>query len=420
MNEPIQKKEINVSHGGRGNSKTNKVFASQVRSHGDKQFELLSEYINSTTKVLMKHKICGKIYEIYPNNFLNHSGCPHCGRERAKQALHKLNKNRLKNKCLKTEGGKHSSAIEVFIERVHQLTNGEYQPLTDYIKSNVKLQMKHELCGHVYPVTPNQFLNGNRCPKCAKIKRKKQPSKSNETFKKEVEMMGAGEYVVCTPYQKAKTELEMEHLPCGQSFNIKPTEFIAGKRCPICFPKRNRVRKTHADYVEVVKEIGQGEYELVSEYKHSKQHVQMKHLVCNEVFPVRPDIFSNGSRCPKCRKSKGELMIESILKGMDISYTTQVRFDDCRRVYPLPFDFGIVDKDGRVVFLIEYDGLQHFNPVDYFGGKETFVERIKNDRIKSNYAKENKIPLLRLSYQQEEKEMFLRRSILHVVSSTKK
>lgn len=420
MNEIVQKKKLSTFQGGRNNSKTNEVFASQVRSHGDGQFEQLSKYINSTTKVWMKHKVCGQTYEIYPNNFLHHSGCPHCGRERAKEALRILNKKRFENKLLKKENAKHSSAIEVFLERVHQLTEGEYQPLTDYIKSNVKLQMKHQVCGHEYPVTPNQFFNGNRCPECAKNKRKNQPSKSNETFKKEVKMMGAGEYVVCTPYQKAKTELEMKHLPCGQSFDIKPTEFIAGKRCPTCFPKRNRVRKTHADYVEIVKEIGQGEYELVSEYKHSKQHVQMKHLVCNEVFRVRPDIFSNGSRCPKCRKSKGERMIESILKDMDISYKTQVRFNDCRRAYPLPFDFGIFDKDGLVLFLIEYDGLQHFKPVDYFGGKETFVERIKNDRIKSDYAKTNKIPLLRLSYQQEEKEMFLRQSILHVVSSAEK
>lgn len=47
---------------------------------------------------------------------------------------------------------------------------------------------------------------------------------------------------------------------------------------------------------------------------------------------------------------------------------------------------------------IEFDGRQHFEPVDWFGGIDTFNTIQQNDAIKTNYCKENNINLLRLTY----------------------
>ena len=52
----------------------------------------------------------------------------------------------------------------------------------------------------------------------------------------------------------------------------------------------------------------------------------------------------------------------------------------------------------QVVGLIEYDGLQHFKPIDYFGGQEKFEYLQKCDEIKNNYAKEHNIPFIRIPY----------------------
>ena len=48
--------------------------------------------------------------------------------------------------------------------------------------------------------------------------------------------------------------------------------------------------------------------------------------------------------------------------------------------------------------LIEYDGIHHFQPVDYFGGLESLKETKRNDKIKNRYCKKNRIPLIRVSY----------------------
>ena len=47
---------------------------------------------------------------------------------------------------------------------------------------------------------------------------------------------------------------------------------------------------------------------------------------------------------------------------------------------------------------IEFDGIQHFEPVEHFGGVKAFKSLIKRDKIKNDYCQKNKINLLRIDY----------------------
>ena len=46
---------------------------------------------------------------------------------------------------------------------------------------------------------------------------------------------------------------------------------------------------------------------------------------------------------------------------------------------------------------IECQGLQHFEPINHFGGIDRFVRQIENDRIKLEKCNEKKIQLLYFS-----------------------
>lgn len=63
----------------------------------------------------------------------------------------------------------------------------------------------------------------------------------------------------------------------------------------------------------------------------------------------------------------------------------------------LYFDFFGILKSGQS-FLIEYDGEQHFRPIEFYGGKKKFLRRVKLDKIKTEFAEKNQIPLLRIAY----------------------
>ena len=104
----------------------------------------------------------------------------------------------------------------------------------------------------------------------------------------------------------------------------------------------------------------------------------------------------NGHGCYLCglNKSNGEKQIEDILIFYNIKYTKQKRFDDCKHIRKLIFDFYLPEYN----FCIEYDGIQHFKPIGFFGGQKAFEETIIKDNIKTEYCRNNNIELIRIKY----------------------
>lgn len=114
-----------------------------------------------------------------------------------------------------------------FITEVFNLVGNEYEVLGEYIKSNIKILFKHKNCNHNFPMTPNNFLSGNRCPNCFGNKKK-----THEQFKKEVVDLVGSEYIVLEEYINAKTNILLHHIFCGNDFPMTPTHFLSGERCP--------------------------------------------------------------------------------------------------------------------------------------------------------------------------------------------
>ena len=50
-------------------------------------------------------------------------------------------------------------------------------------------------------------------------------------------------------------------------------------------------------------------------------------------------------------------------------------------------------------FFIEYNGLQHYKPIEFFGGNKSFLRQCKRDYEVQEYCKLNNIELLEISYE---------------------
>jgi very-short-patch-repair endonuclease len=95
-----------------------------------------------------------------------------------------------------------------------------------------------------------------------------------------------------------------------------------------------------------------------------------------------------------------------MLKYLDnkkIRYHREYKFDDCKNINLLKFDFYLPDYN----LCIEYDGRQHFESMDIFGGDIEFEKRKKNDKIKNDFCKDSKIRMLRVSYFEKNIESLL-------------
>lgn len=103
--------------------------------------------------------------------------------------------------------------------------------------------------------------------------------------------------------------------------------------------------------------------------------------------------LTNSCGCEE-HNSVGERLIKSILDENKISYIYNYRFENCRDKLPLPFDFYLPDYN----ICIEYDGIQHFKSIDFFGGEEYLIKTQLHDHIKNQYCLDNGIELIRLPY----------------------
>ena len=102
-----------------------------------------------------------------------------------------------------------------------------------------------------------------------------------------------------------------------------------------------------------------------------------------------------------CLKSKGEMKITQLLQDNNIEYIKEYTFDNC--IFPdtqkkARFDFAVFN-DGKLKYLIEFDGTQHFSYTNTgWDNEETFLKTKKRDEYKNQWCNENNIPLIRIPY----------------------
>ena len=157
-----------------------------------------------------------------------------------------------------------------------------------------------------------------------------------------------------------------------------------------------------SEYVESLKDniIGQrfGLLTVIKELERSlyKRRTYLCRCDCGNEKIIDGASLTTGHTlsCGCNAMSNGEILVESILKENNIKYEPQFKFEDCKNERCLPFDFYLLEHN----VCIEYQGKQHYQVVDYFGGEKGFEERQRNDAIKKKYCIDNGIQLLEIQY----------------------
>lgn len=100
-----------------------------------------------------------------------------------------------------------------------------------------------------------------------------------------------------------------------------------------------------------------------------------------------------------CLLSKGEAKIKQILTQNKISFCPQFSFSDLSNDnHYYRFDFAIFE-DKKLAYLIEYDGVQHYDVEKQFNNDgESWNKIHKRDLLKNEYCQKNNIPLIRIPY----------------------
>jgi len=103
------------------------------------------------------------------------------------------------------------------------------------------------------------------------------------------------------------------------------------------------------------------------------------------------------------RASRGEIKIAEILQDNGLNFVEEYSFPDLvtSTGRALRFDFAVFDDEGALEFLIEFQGIQHYQPKGKFGGKKGFGKQAYNDTRKRVYCYRNNIRLIAIPYWEE-------------------
>lgn len=351
--------------------KTHEQFVKEVFELVGEEYEVCGEYRGNKAKLIMEHTKCNYRYTVAPNNFLNGKRCPKC--------------------ALTSRSKAQSKSTNEFKDEVYKLTNTEYTVLGEYVNAKTKILIRHNDCEYEWEVEPTNFISGNRCLKCSGRKKL-----SHEEFVSQIYDLVGDEYVVLERYIDNGTPIKIKHVLCNHFYKIKPNNFITGNRCPKC---SGLIRKTTEVFKNEVFSLVKDEFTVLGDYINNHTKIKIRHEKCGKIHEVIPNDFTcGGTRCPRCRESKGEKKISQWLDANNVDYIPQYKFEDCQYKRKLPFDFAIFNADKKITSLIEYDGEQHFSARDIFGGQNEFKLVQLRDQIKNNFCKQNNIPLLRIPY----------------------
>ena len=191
----------------------------------------------------------------------------------------------------------------------------------------------------------------------------------------------------------SKIHNSQEHIKCKCTKcgliqeNKRVYDYYNGKQC-FCVSKG-----TKKPHVVLEKELEEQGYELLEEYQNTDIPTMVRRISCNHTFRVRiADILKDKYYCPLCNNSKGELAIINFLNNNNIKYIRQYSITTYKTCF---IDFFILSLN----LFIEYNGIQHYKPIKFFGGEEAFNEQTKRDQSVREYSINNNKKLLEISYQ---------------------
>ena len=327
-----------------------------IKLHGNKYDYSLVNYINNKIKVKIICPTHGE-FEQRPNDHLNGNGCQLCS---GKSKLNNLS----------------------FINNAKIIHGDKYDySLVNYINNKTKVTIICSIHGE-FEQRPNNHINLKQgCTKCSK-------SLNNELFSQKIKNKFGDLYTLVSDYISYKDKVKINCVNHGE-FEQTPENLFKGYVCNYCKNKLN----TNTFIIKSIEIHGDKyDYSLVN---YSNKTTKVK-IICpiHGKFEQRPSDHLNGCGCPMCRESKGEQKIRNFLIKYGIKYIPQHRFNDCRDILPLPFDFYLPNHN----LCIEYNGIQHYKVVEHFGGLPSFKQRQINDKIKMEYCNSNNIQVLIVKY----------------------
>lgn len=294
--------------------------------------------------------------------------------------------------CMSCRLDNRKTGLETFLKRCKEIHKDryDYSIIDKYTNSRDKVKVICKYHG-VFEITPEHHTNRKQgCSECKKMGLEKflinANKKHNNTY----------DYSLIREYKNNKEKVKIICKKHGVFEQRVNDHIIKGIGCTEC--TQQRVRISTIEFINRSNTIHYNKYEYSNDI-HFKSNKDKIDIFCKEhgFFKQRVDSHLQGQGCPNCKESKGEEFIREFLIEKNIDFVSQKKFNDCVYKLELPFDFYLPELNT----CIEYNGIQHYKPIEYFGGLESFEYQIIRDKIKNEYCLNNNIHLIIIKYNED-------------------
>ena len=354
-------------------SNTKEFIEKAKKIHGNKYDYSKVNYVNNHTKVEIICPEHGSFFQI-PNSHLASRGCPKCS-------------------------GNVRKTTEQFIEEAKKAHGNKYDySLVNYVNIHTKVKIVCPEHG-IFEQGPLDHLRGVNCPKCGRINAGISKKRTTEQFIEEAKKVHGDKYdYSLVNYINSHTKVKIVCPEHGIFEQTPENHFLNKQGCAIC---AKRVRKTTEQFIEEAKKVHGNKYDYSKvNYVNAHTKVEIKCNICNSIFTQAPHEHLKGKGCSCSKQSHGEKEIEKFLKENDIIYSAEKIFLHCRDEKPLPFDFYLSELN----IAIEYQGIQHYKPIEIWGGEKQLHLQRHHDWLKRKYCRDNNITLIAISYTEDIEE----------------
>lgn len=281
---------------------------------------------------------------------------------------------------------------DIFIDKMKKVHGDKYDySLVQYSGLKNKVTIICKTHGQFTQTPNNHLYKKHGCPICGGSKKL---TKDGFIINANIKHNHRYDYTLVN-YKNFYTKVNIICKSHGL-FGQTPANHINGHGCPTCVGLKKLTRE---EFINRSNEIHNHKYDY-SMVIYNGMNKKIK-ILCplHGVFEQTPNNHINQiNGCPTCNTSKGELLIESYLQKNNIPYIKGYKFDDCKNIKKLIFDFYLPKHNT----CIEYDGKQHQQPIEFFGGDIEFQLIKKRDNIKNIYCENNSIKLIRIPYNNKE------------------
>lgn len=299
---------------------------------------------------------------------------------------------------------------EEYCKEIKEKTKGEIFSLEEYVSSKTPILHKCSVCGEEWAATPESILAGRKCPKCTKKRISLEKTKTHEKYCEQVKEIWGDKIVVVDKYIDDSTKIKHRCSICNNEWFVKPNDILNKHGCPNCAIKKrketlsaahivsniNSFNKAKNNFLNKLKIVLNDSVEPLEEYKGSEIKIKVRCKECGRVWFTKPNYLLNGNGCVCSRRSKGERKILGFLRSKNIEPEQEKKFDNLVGLGggKLRFDFYLKKQN----VLIEFQGKQHYKPIERLGGEENFKIIQKHDEIKRKFCLEHNIKEIEIPY----------------------